>query len=1556
MRSASSGRSPRRINRTIQANNLEAPYARLRELMDFAENALTPVNPLQIARERTRYVLQRDVFNTPIIGDLLKRLLQFKLNMRYEGLHYRRTQWSSMSRLLNQILDAITNEEQRVRQTTGDIAELTDVLDTLKEQIQRMFGETTPYYFMLRNDIASANTLRQYDQSLINRMTEAEQFASMISQVMNKEIALPTPQNIDFDDNENVNQENLNMRFRQIERTDGSVLLQLERAYMDNLTLTNSLLSQQQWNRLRNITSRSPQLRDTLYSRIGRLLRAMISKDQRTWSVTFDTRSGFTRQRLRAEVMFRLFNSIRRFQIADSEHHRAPFVLTLELENDNRMLVYALEPFTINHLLVELLNRHFNPVMTENDEMLVGSDNASTIVRNMDNARKISFGPLKETLSLLSPRFRALNRNVQPLIPVYFERPLSSISSHVPISINELLDNPLQLSDREFDNMIHTFELRSRRPLSLVNRAETTRIRNTNFQLDHMLPTYTPLYKRTPLNTDFTGGFFPFFNISEYDLLRYQIPKTFKDLKSAVFDDNCIIHALKKASSCSDTLLRELSTSVATRTLDPAKMTFTLNKFNLKLVVKKLNPAYVKYQIMKAQSVEEEEGVYRQKFRNTKFIVQEFGNGTNVVNLCLVAKHYFLDELTCITGFSFNKRDLAPELRTKKHYNYELGCTYTDRDLIYRTDKKGDNIYYRKADLNQDKFKKYFMLSSELISSLYIEHCISPEKNFAPMYFTDVACFPNAMFKELRKNRRNVEITNELRTLYFNGMLNNNTILDIQNRETRTLIYTPENSTKRILPPVPKQTKEGKKEKEEEEEHFDVFYADFETCVSDSEGKNLDKHIPFMCCISDDIEDSAIQTFIGEDCGKQVLDWLVGESQHPLVYFHNLSYDLNFLMKFGIYNTINRNSSILQADVHYKGISIRFKDSYGLLPMKLKTIALSFKLPVQKEVFPYKFYSPERIEKALKGERYSLESDVYPIEQKYEFWNENIRDEMKQNIINDLHDDPEHFDILKYCEFYCSKDVLVLKKAMNLFHDQLMDSFSIDCHKVLSISSIANKFLENQVYFPNKNLYYYSNHIRDFLLEAVHGGRVMCARNERHHFVAKNIDSGLVDFDAVSLYPSAMSKLYIVEGMPTPLESKQCNIDFLSQDHITAYVVEIFITAVHKPKDFPLVIYKDPKTNKITNTNEPPVRMVVCDIELEDLIEFQSIEFFIIRGLYWTGKKDKKVREVVKNLFETRAQLKREKNSLENTYKLLMNSIYGKTIQKSIDYKYRYLNLCNKSEEFFEKNIISFTEWFKTHTEYIREISCIKDSSIIRLKETKPINSHFNNTLFGVHILAMSKRLMNRVMCLADDLNLDIYYQDTDSMHIRKDQLPILQAAFRAKYQGKELIGTKLCQFHPDFDPIAKDSDPASVVAIESYFLGKKMYIDKLTDSKQNIGHHIRMKGVSNTAILETAKNEEFESDVMNLYKDMFNGREITFDLCAGGGVKFENNKNGEVKSREHFFRKTKATCPIGTRTLEELHQQKEAEKEDLFCGEENDELCCNFLAELYVDFNNSEE
>ena len=62
-------------------------------------------------------------------------------------------------------------------------------------------------------------------------------------------------------------------------------------------------------------------------------------------------------------------------------------------------------------------------------------------------------------------------------------------------------------------------------------------------------------------------------------------------------------------------------------------------------------------------------------------------------------------------------------------------------------------------------------------------------------------------------------------------------------------------------------------------------------------------------------------------------------------------------------------------------------------------------------------------------------------------------------------------------------------------------------------------------------------------------------------------------------------------------------------------VVKIRIAKVNKHYAFPLIVTKNPNGLNFNDDTQYPIETHVCDIDLQDLIKYQDIEFEILLGL-----------------------------------------------------------------------------------------------------------------------------------------------------------------------------------------------------------------------------------------------------------------------------------------------------------------------------------------------------
>jgi len=641
----------------------------------------------------------------------------------------------------------------------------------------------------------------------------------------------------------------------------------------------------------------------------------------------------------------------------------------------------------------------------------------------------------------------------------------------------------------------------------------------------------------------------------------------------------------------------------------------------------------------------------------------------------------------------------------------------------------------------------------------------------------------------------------------------------------------------------------------------------YKVCFLDLETYSNEDNIHKAYCLSYSYEkDTEIKTIYGLDCCKQFLDLL---DCNTIIITHNLAFDFRGFIEYltKLQTPIETGTKLKAINAKYKNYYLAFKDNCAFLPFKLSTLPKMFGLKSgDKGVYPYTLINEKNIDQlidlndVIKHLKKDEIDDFINNCKKNNFisW----RDVGNNNIVN----------IKDYTIHYCEQDVNILKHSYLTFRNQILEITNLDILFLLSLPQLADTYFYYQGVFDD--CYKINSVAQDFIRKACHGGRVMTRKNEKIHVK----DKILSDFDAVSLYPSAMNRLPgYLKGYPKLIKN---NIDWFNQDY---YFVEIEITNIKTKRDFPLISKVDDNGIKNYTNNVIGHKLVVDKTTLEDLIEFHDIEYNFIRGYYFNDGFNTKIQDVIQFMFNERLKYKKQGNPIQNAYKLILNASYGKLIQKPI----------KNNKVFYESK--DYRNYIIRNAKSIIEYYKIRDN-LICVKKSKSIINHYTGCHMASQVLSMSKRIMNEVMCLSEDLNMKIYYQDTDSMHIEQQHIKPLSHEYQVKYQ-RELIGSKMGQFHSDFDVSGADKD-YDINAVESIFLGKKAYVDKL-EYKQNgeikYDFHIRMKGMPSQII------KNYNEDIMKTYLDLYNGKEIKLDMVSCCPLEF--TKDYKAINRESFPR-----------------------------------------------------
>ena len=175
-------------------------------------------------------------------------------------------------------------------------------------------------------------------------------------------------------------------------------------------------------------------------------------------------------------------------------------------------------------------------------------------------------------------------------------------------------------------------------------------------------------------------------------------------------------------------------------------------------------------------------------------------------------------------------------------------------------------------------------------------------------------------------------------------------------------------------------------------------------------------------------------------------------------------------------------------------------------------------------------------------------------------------------------------------------DCKVLMDGYEVFRQWVLEHTELDVDDyitIITIQSMALSMLKSGCY---DNVYQISGAIQQFITKCVAGGRGMTNPNKQHHVKKK-----IADFDACSLYPSAMCFMEgLLKGLPNVLSDT--SYDFLKQRD--GCFARTKIIKLNRHLNFPLTSKLNEESVVREFINEMDnVNIYIDKVGLEEMIE-----------------------------------------------------------------------------------------------------------------------------------------------------------------------------------------------------------------------------------------------------------------------------------------------------------------------------------------------------------------
>ena len=466
---------------------------------------------------------------------------------------------------------------------------------------------------------------------------------------------------------------------------------------------------------------------------------------------------------------------------------------------------------------------------------------------------------------------------------------------------------------------------------------------------------------------------------------------------------------------------------------------------------------------------------------------------------------------------------------------------------------------------------------------------------------------------------------------------------------------------------------------------------------------------------------------------------------------------------------------------------------------------------------------------------------------------------------------------------YLKNDLVSMQTLMEQFSSEMYESVGVNCVDYLTLPSLSESVHVRMLYSLNKkltetdkkagfNIEIPNKKKYEVIRSAIFGGRVTCYTKHfktkidfKNYEELKNSGDFIYNADVSSLYPTAMvgnDLMKVAYPVGVSRFSTNPKAEF-ENNKLGFYEIEY-----EPPTNINYPALPKRKENGGIEWNLLPGRGTYTNVDIEDAISIGYKIKFVGSCLVYDHSRSDLFSEYVGFWYDKKAgeDLKPEDKrnmALREIAKLMMNSLYGKTLQKAHFTNQTIINNTSEAFKFLENH-------------HLTDLILLGNGKVLIKGEVKEINEDDKITKpsqIGAFILSYSRRLMMMYNKILDPTlkSVKVTYTDTDSMHISGMDY----------FKLKELELIRNGELGYLSNDIKKDG-----IIFEEINLGSKLYMYKYINKEEEIKTVMKCKGLPKKYLKEEFfRNEIGEITIKDSFKKIFNQ------------TKEEKNNNMEIFS-----------------------------------------------------------